>query len=282
MSRGAILETALWTLAAALFFLGFGWPEPSTPPFAEGPREAGVLRVVTWNVGGAGTDGDWGRSLEDEQVEHVASVLRELDPDLCFLQEVRMGLQSRRLLEALGDGWVREGSSSARSRKVVAFAQRGSLEAVDLVDRPRSALAVRYTPSGSGAEVVAVGLHADVRSAERRNEEIGEVAAALERLRAREGAKVVLAGDLNIDLDLDKRRDLFTDDEYLDVETYNFVATRFRDAGRGTGSTAEPDRRLDYVFFDERAFEVRTAGPARGRRVADMDHDPVAADLAWR
>jgi endonuclease/exonuclease/phosphatase family metal-dependent hydrolase len=88
-----------------------------------------------------------------------------------------------------------------------------------------------------------------------------------------------LAGDFNLDLDLDKRRDLFTDDEYRDVETYNYVANRLVDAARGRGSTAEPDRRLDYIFAEREAFLVIDSGPWKGHRSGQMDHDPVVADL---
>lgn len=92
---------------------------------------------------------------------------------------------------------------------------------------------------------------------------------------------VILAGDLNLDIDIDKRRDLFTDDEHLDVETYNYLAQRFSDLTRNTGSTAEPDRRLDYIFTDAKPVKVIRAGPWKGQRVADMDHDPVVADLKF-
>ena len=89
----------------------------------------------------------------------------------------------------------------------------------------------------------------------------------------------ILAGDLNLDIDIDKRRDLFTDDEYLDVETYNYIVRRLSDVTLNTGSTAEPDRRLDYIFADAKRLNVVHAGPWKGKRVADMDHDPVVADL---
>ena len=72
--------------------------------------------------------------------------------------------------------------------------------------------------------------------------------------------------------------DLFTDDEYLDVETYNYVSRGLEDVGRGRGATAEPDRRLDYLFVDP-GLEVLGAGPVVGRRSGAMDHDPLAADL---
>lgn len=60
------------------------------------------------------------------------------------------------------------------------------------------------------------------------------------------------------------RQDLFTDDAHLDVETYNYIRARFQDAAFNTGSTVEPDRRLDYIFVDE-AVTVLGAGSWRGR-----------------
>ena len=89
----------------------------------------------------------------------------------------------------------------------------------------------------------------------------------------------ILAGDLNLDIDLDKRRDLFTDNEHLDVETYNCIAQHFSDVAVNTGSTAEPDRRLDYIFADADSLKVIRSGPWKGKSVADMNHDPVVADL---
>jgi len=78
---------------------------------------------------------------------------------------------------------------------------------------------------------------------------------------------------------IDKRRDLLTDNEHLDVETYNYLAEHLADVTRGTGATAEPDRRLDYIFADAGRVKIIRAGPWKGRRVADMDHDPLLADL---
>jgi endonuclease/exonuclease/phosphatase family metal-dependent hydrolase len=85
-----------------------------------------------------------------------------------------------------------------------------------------------------------------------------------------------LLGDLN--LDLDKQRDLSSNRVHLDVETYNYVGGLLQDAARGRGSTAEPDRRLDYVFVSP-AATVEAAGPWKERRSGTMDHDPVGADL---
>jgi hypothetical protein len=94
-------------------------------------------------------------------------------------------------------------------------------------------------------------------------------------------AAKIPAGDLNLDIDLGKRRDLISDDAYLDVETYNTIVQHLVDAAVNTGSAAEPDRRLDYIFFDPGPVAVMNSGPWKGRRIADMDHDPVVSDLQF-
>ena len=274
MSRETLLESTLYLLALALFLFGFGDGVPTAPAFALSDKAAGALRVMTWNVGGSTEDGAWGSPLLDAHIEHAARVIREVDPDLCFLQEIRTRRQARQIHGALGDGWTLEVANSEYGRRVIVLAQRGSIEAQALTESSSHALGLTYTPTNR-TPLFAVGLHADVSSAQNRNDEIGSVVEYL----INQELPALFMGDLNIDLDIDKRRDLFTDNEYLDVETYNFIATRLRDVGRGTGSTAEPDRRLDYIFVDENAFDLLSAGPLRNRRLDNMDHDPVVADL---
>ena len=138
----------------------------------------------------------------------------------------------------------------------------------------------RLGPRGIGVlrgGVVAVGLHADAFSAHRRTVQIGTAVAVIDGISGFPCR--ILAGDFNLDLDLDKRRDLFTDDEHRDVETYNHVARSMLDAGLNRGSTAEPNRRLDYIFVSSDSVTVVNAGPVRNQRVDAMDHDPVVADL---
>ena len=139
-----------------------------------------------------------------------------------------------------------------------------------------SGLAASYRSPGK-PPVFLMNIHADPYSAKRRNGLIGR---AMDVLMGRYPDHLkILAGDLNLDIDIDKRRDLFTDDEYLDVETYNYIVRHLSDITLSTGSTAEPDRRLDYIFADLKRLTVVDSGPWKGKRVADMDHDPVVADL---
>ena len=199
--------------------------------------------------------------------------MRAIDPDLVFLQEVRGQSQGERLRARLGEGW-----ESASKAGVLALCQRGRLEVfgVERAFRLR-AVGVLYHSPGRGT-VAAIGLHAQAFSARSRNDAVGTMATTLE---SRSERRKLLAGDLNLDLDLDKRADLFTDDEHLDVETYNYLSERFVDAARGSGPTAEPDRRLDYVFVS-RDWPILGGGAWKGRRAPGMDHDPVVVDLRSR
>lgn len=275
--RGIAYELGSYALALAAFTFGFVHATLHPPPFAPAVKEQDVLRVVTWNVGN-GLERDGG-GLRGADIEHVARVLRELDPDLVCLQELTGRLQLRQLVRALGPGWNPELSRGASTRRVAVLSRGGSLDTFDVEDAGRRVIGVEYRP-GHGPALVAVSIHADAFSSTDRNQELG---AAVEALFANDTSSArLLLGDLNLDLDLDKRRDLFTDDAYLDVETYNFVAERLLDAARDSGPTAEPDRRLDYVFVDDAAFEVVDAGAWKDQRAGGMDHDPVIVDLRLR
>ncbi|MSR62973.1 MAG: endonuclease/exonuclease/phosphatase family protein [Planctomycetes bacterium] len=267
MSRAAWLETLLWSLAALCFFGASGF-ELGQANYAPGAHAAPVFRVVSWNVGGA--SGGEPHGLLRADVEAVAHSLRELEPDLVFLQEVQEAGALDALATSLGPSWTLQKGRGG----VALFSTHGPLETLRL-PLARS-LGVRLTVNG--AELACAALHASAFSAHDRNREIG---ATLDALLEQHGDAFLLAGDLNLDLDLDKRGDLFSNDVQRDVETYNYVATRLTDAARGRGTTAEPDRRLDYVFVSARVL-VRDAGPWKGRRVDTMDHDPLVADLELR
>lgn len=266
MTQERCLELALFGLAAVFFLLARapGRPQAGFEPSA---RASGSLRLVSWNVGGA-RDGEPHGFLE-AHLEAVATTLRTLEPDLVFLAEAGDEELVRRLAARLGPQWrVLRGRGG-----VVALATAGRLE-------PRPAPLARSLAvelSLAGRRVAIAALHASAFSARDRNREIGPT---LDALLEQEADAHLLVGDLNLDLDRDKRADLFSNDEYLDVETYNYVVESLIDAARDSGPTAEPDRRLDYVFVS-RGVTVLAAGPWRGRRSGSMDHDPLVADLEW-
>jgi endonuclease/exonuclease/phosphatase (EEP) superfamily protein YafD len=268
-----ILFVALTIVFAATGYSLHQWGRSSYQLTKRNPND---LRIVTWNVGGAGGHG--GRSLDNQFLAHVATVLKELDADLILLQEIAYEKQVSRLSRMLDGKWEAMVSNGG-GRSVAILAQRGRLYSQISPDKKYNGLATSYR-APEKPPVFLMNIHADPYSAQRRNRLIGWATDTLMN-RFPDHLKI-LAGDLNLDIDIDKRRDLFTEDEYLDVETYNYVAQRLADVTLNTGSTAEPDRRLDYIFADVNRLKVVHAGPWKGKRVADMDHDPVVADLKFK
>ncbi len=260
---------ALATVVAAV--VGFVRPAADDGGWVPAAREAGDVRVMTWNVGGSG--GESGHALRDDDVAHVASVVRRFEPDVVLLQETGGRAQVDRLRDRLGGSWQR---LLSRGDRPVAILVNGRLRRWGPTNGRRVAFGRIFPPGGPGPHGILVGnLHADAYDAARRNRQVGFTVRMLEYDST--GAPAILAGDLNLDVDLGKKGELFTADDHRDVETYNYLAARFEDVGLDAGSTAEPDRRLDYVFV--RGLVARGAGPVRGCRTGDMDHDPVVADL---
>jgi endonuclease/exonuclease/phosphatase family metal-dependent hydrolase len=273
--REKMLEILFVVLTIVFAATGYSLHQLNRPSYQLTKRNPNDLRIVTWNVGGAGGHG--GRSLDNQFLPHVASVLKELDADLILLQEIAYEKQVSRLSRRLDGQWEAMVSNGG-GRSVAILAQRGRLYSRISPDKKYNGLAASYR-SPDKPPVFLMNIHADPYSAQRRNRLVGW---ATDDLMSRFPDHLkILAGDLNLDIDIDKRRDLFTDDEYLDIETYNYVAQRLSDVTLNTGSTAEPDRRLDYIFADVKRLKVVRAGPWKGKRVADMDHDPVVADLKF-
>ena len=273
--RERAIEGVLWVLAVVLALAGRDPSHDLSHGYDPAERDADGLRVVTWNIGA----GD-GSSLAMSDVDHVAATLRALDGDIVFLQEVSHSEQLQAILEGLGSGWRGE-LARGRGRRVAGIMRRSSnvstlTRSID-VGASRQSLLIEYRRAAR-SPVRAVGVHADALSSTERNRQLG---GSLDYLLKHGGNDPgVLAGDLNIDLDLDKRRDMFSDNAHLDVESYNYITQELFDVGIDRGSTAEPDRRLDYIFINAR-LAVRGAGPVRGRRIGGMDHDPLVADLEW-
>ena len=271
-ARDKLLEGALWLGVLVFGLLG------STRSGLYGPegwqftaRDPKGLRIVVWNVGGS--TGRGGHGLDDDNLEQVSDTLRMLDADLCLLLELGNDEQLRSLARPRSDVTIRAGSA----RLVAGIARRGTLEVMQGERDTARQLNLLYTP-WIGSPVQVVALHADAWSAKERNRQIGRAANALDG--AAEHARL-LCGDLNLDVDPGGRGDLFSDDDHLDVETYNYVASRALDLGLRSGPTAEPDRRLDYAFLWPGPLRAVAAGPWYGRRQGDMDHHPLVVDLAW-
>ncbi len=265
---------ALSLLALAFAWLGAYLERPTAAEDAFAARDPGGLRVLTWNIGGSA--GDSGRPLDDAHLQHVADVLRELDPDVAVLQELQGTEQLERLRNLLGSEHWQARLPVESERSLAVLCKRGELSAQPVGARGRI-VAARYQSRKLPA-VELLALHSDAFSARRRNLVVG---AAMRWLEGLSGPRLLL-GDLNLDLDPERGRDVFSDNAYRDVESYNVIAGLLVDAGLGRGNTAEPDRRLDYIFYDPQAFKLIHCAPWKGQRVGDMDHDPLVADLGFR
>ncbi len=263
-------ETTLLLAALALFFFSFKTAQPALGNLEPGAKPANVGRVLTWNIGGSGGGG---HPASSETLPWVVESLLLSGADLILLQELESRDQARQLVARLGSDWVFLCSPVREGRCQLVAARNEQLEDGPLRDRGRM-LSFIWKPDNY-KPITGVNLHGDMLSAQRRNRLIGR---SVDMLSGHKPA--ILAGDLNLDVDGGKRGDLFSDNSYRDVETYNYVAQKFRDSGLGRGSTAEPDRRLDYLFLSPE-FNLLRGGPWKGRRRADMDHDPVFADLLF-
>jgi endonuclease/exonuclease/phosphatase family metal-dependent hydrolase len=221
------------------------------------------LRVMTWNLGKVYLP--WESRASDRDLRHVAKVIREVNPHVVALQELRDQEQLGRLLAALGRGW------------------RGAVPH-DVYDR-RAGLLIRLhgrffeLPTSSGRvaqgatlalapdrELVVVSLHLDAFDPERRLEQGQEIVAEA----ARRGGLYVLAGDFNFDLRMAAKRS-------ADHRLYGLLSADLVDAGARAGATTMFSRRLDYVYH-QRRFDSE-ARVLRGRRINTMDHDLLIVDL---
>jgi len=98
--REKLLEVIFIILALVFAAVGYDLREMVSAGFRPTSGRPEDLRVVSWNVGGAGGYG--GRSLTDEYLPHIAGVLKKLNADLILLQEVASSDQVRRLSRQLG------------------------------------------------------------------------------------------------------------------------------------------------------------------------------------
>ena len=224
------------------------------------------LRLLTWNVGKVYLP--WESRATERDLQHIAKVIRQVNPHVVALQELRDAEQLGRLLALLGRGW------------------RGSIPK-DIYDR-RAALLIRLpgsffavtTTSGriaqgasvklrEGREATIVSLHLDAFDAQRRLDQAQEIV-SIARKRADERA-LFIAGDFNIDPTTAAKRS-------ADDQLYGLLSKGFIDAGAHAGVTTIFSRRLDYVFVSREVVVESRAQVLKGRRVNTMDHDPLVVD----
>jgi endonuclease/exonuclease/phosphatase family metal-dependent hydrolase len=244
------------------------------------PSEGPHVRLMTWNIGYAGIQGD--NRAHNSDLRVVANAILRSDPDAVALQELAGPDQLPLLL-----GFLRRRYTGAISQ----FGAADRIEAVLVKDRDarfedikagdKYSLASTFNIGSDQAtrhEIVLVSAHADAFNSARRRLYTGDV---IEWAHARPQSEVVfIAGDFNFELNPEKRSDLFTDSAKNDSESYSYILRFFRDLGRDAGWTAINDRRIDYIFGPPEAVLLRRAEVIKDAGAAGMDHCPLIVEVA--
>lgn len=269
MMRGRPARILCVTAAAALLIGGCrGAPAPGR---GETPSRD-TLRVLAYNIHhGEGMD-----SVVD--LERIAAIIREVDPDLVALQEVdsvtirtggvdqAVALAELTGLESIFGGFMPyQGGAygmAVLSRWPVAESRNFRLP--DGAE-PRTALAVRVTSPATGRIVRFVGIHF-YRTEEER---LGQ-ATRLEEYLSDDSVPTILAGDFNS----------MPDSEVMRYLRRGWTVVT-KDEDRFTFPSYEPAREIDYVLLRPAARFV-----AQGQRLLDepvaSDHRPLVVDLELR
>jgi endonuclease/exonuclease/phosphatase family metal-dependent hydrolase len=248
---------------------------PPQPAVAQVENDPDVVRILSYNVKhGLGMD-------SQVDLERIATVIRDLEPDVVTLQEIdsvtaRTGLedQAARLGELTGMKAIFGGFMDYRGgRYGMALLSRYPIvewENHRLPDgaEPRSALAARIEllrPGyGTAPQIVVVGIHLYATAAERQAQ-----AARLVELFAAEEAPVVLAGDFNSIPDSRVIRLLEDEGGWR------------RPAKQGQAFTFPsgiPDREIDFIMFRPGdRFTVREHSVVP--ETLASDHRPVLIEL---
>jgi len=272
-ARRALARTLLWLVgllvtsaatAAGFFALNQLLRVPMTK--TDGPQ---LLRIMTWNIGQIYLQ--WDSRAADNDLRHVARVIRDARPHLVALQELRDPQQLGRLVAALGPGWRGKIPEDRWDRRA-ALLVRLPAEFQGLPTSTGRTAQGAVVTLPSGIEVAVASLHLDAFDSRRRLVQAQEIVSGLSRLQDRH---MILAGDFNFDPAVAAHGS-------TDQELYRFLTGELADAGRHSGSTSLISRRLDYVFFRSPAVKDVRALVLHDKRIRVMDHDPVVVELVLR
>jgi endonuclease/exonuclease/phosphatase family metal-dependent hydrolase len=276
------------------------------------------LRILTWNVGRVFLPFDQRAAdsrASDDDLAHIAEVMRETGPDVVALQELKGREQVDRLLDLVGGGYVgnvpereindrrvailarvraRDGGATARAddapifRSVTTSTGR-SAAAVSLpIDvgtlagfpHPPTQKPAGRSPSGldavaGGARALVVSIHLDAFDRDLRRVQAEEIVDWTNR---QPEPELFLCGDFNFDYDFLKGQAT----DHPDLQLYHLLSGSFEDLGRSAGLTTILARRVDYIFARTSGVEVREVRVIPGKRRALMDHEPVLGSFEIR
>ncbi|HEY3357770.1 MAG TPA: endonuclease/exonuclease/phosphatase family protein [Polyangia bacterium] len=247
-----------------------------------GRAELYRLGIFTWNIGKLYLPFDQRAAdsrASDDDLAHIAGVVRETQPDVIALQELKDKDQLDRLLGLLGgeyQGHVPE--SEINDRRVAILARRPVPAAAGTPDLSfrtvttstgRSAEAVSVPLDGRGARALVISIHLDAFSHDERRIQAEEIVDWANR---QPEPEIFLCGDFNFDYDFLAGHGA---EQHSDISLYRFLTRSFEDLGRGAGGTTILARRLDYIFARTSGVQSREVHILGGKRVNLMDHEPV-------
>jgi endonuclease/exonuclease/phosphatase family metal-dependent hydrolase len=234
-------------------------PDPATTPW----------RLLTWNLhGSAGPD-----------IVAIASVIREYDPDVVLLQELRTG-QARRLAAELEWQhrwarkhypytpllwWTAEGLA-VMSRHDLSDPVRRSISPGVSTWTHRHRIVLAVTARRADGDLRVYDTHLASHSAA--DERIAQARRVAGLIREEGRPLVAAGGDLNAPGEVEVIRE--------------FHPVGLRDPGGGpTNPATAPRQRLDYILVPEQSRVLEQQEPSGGERWAALsDHLPVLVEFA--
>ena len=234
------------------------------------------LKLMSWNIGYGDLETETRARAED--LPAVAQIILANDPDAVALQELTGEGQLQLLLKHLKNRYRGQVCSFGSADRVAAVLVRDrTVHFNDVPAGERFAAAATFRLSKELPEIVFISAHADAFSSARRRTFAGDV---VDWARGRdEGQIAFIAGDLNFEVSIRNKTNLFTDDAKNDSESYGYLSKYFRDLGREAGETSINDRRIDYVFGPPETVTLRRAEVLRGTAIGRMDHWPLLVEV---
>ena len=239
-------------------------------------KDGAHLKLMSWNIGYGDLETE--TRARDADVPAVAQIILNNDPDAVALQELTGESQLKLLLKHLKNRYRGQVSSAGSADRVAAVLVKERTVRFDNVPAgDRFAIAASFRLRSQLAEIVFVSAHADAFHSARRRTFGGDV---VDWARGRTGGEIAfIAGDLNMEVSVRNKTNLFTDDAKNDSETYGYFSKYFRDLGRDAGETSINDRRIDYVFGPQETVTLRRAEVLRGTAIGRMDHWPLLIEV---
>jgi len=236
------------------------------------------LRLMTWNIGYADLDAD--NRAQNKDIPNIAEVILNNDPDIVALQEITGEAQLQFLLRRLRGkykGAISPLGNDDRTVAVLAKDQAAIFETIN-TETGRTAIATHIKLGEDKPSVTFISAHADAYNSKKRRTFVGDIVDWAQPKLSSD--RVLIAGDFNLEVDLEKAEDSYSDNAKNDSESYNYLLKYFRDLGKDAGYTAVNNRRIDYIFGPSvDVAGVQDAKVLSEAAMGKMDHRPLVIDL---